>query len=687
MARSQRLASRRLLGAAIALTLVGAMAGCNTPAAGDAEETVEVTETTPGGTLTTMALGPVQTWDPQRISSRSDAAFAGRVFARALTAYQHGPDAAAQVTLTGDLATDTGSADENLTVWTFTLREGVKWQDGSLLTCEDVKYGISRAFATDELTGGPNYAVAYLDVPKTPEGVSVYLGPYAEDPEDKKVAAGQKAFDKAVVCDGQDLTIRLSEPVADFAGMVSTPSFAAYKESVDKGAGSTFTVFSAGPYTLSGAWTPDRGGTFVRNPHWTAASDPIRMALPDQISYREGLEPQDAAQRIIADEEANTFAVALDTAPPAMQEQIAAAEPLSERSVNPLNGLVDYLAPNFSSAVMKHAQIRTAFALATDRSAYVDALGGPTTAAEATSILSRAVRSTMPDAGQSADPTGTPSPTETADPDPAETDPGEATETATADATGEPTDAASAKATDEATGEPTEDTEPTPTSDTATSDTATTDSATTDTATTGTEAEETPGAASSEVEQAKALLAGAARDAKLTLPVPVRVAYRSSPTMDSAMEALQAGWTQAGFDVELQPVAEEYFATISDAERAKETDVFWSNWAADWNSASTVLPPLFDSRINISKAGSGRNYGYFVDEKVDAAMSAAMSIADSRARDEAWFDIDTSLRSRGAYVALAERKSMHVAGSSVVNLVAHPALGGLVDLAVAGVDE
>lgn len=109
-----------------------------------------------------MALGPVETWDPQRISARTDAAFAGRVFARTLTAYQHGSDDQSQVTLTGDLAVDTGAADRTLRVWTFTIRDGVKWQDGSPLTCADVKYGISRSFATETITGGPNYAYSTL---------------------------------------------------------------------------------------------------------------------------------------------------------------------------------------------------------------------------------------------------------------------------------------------------------------------------------------------------------------------------------------------------------------------------------------------------------------------------------------------------------------------------------------------
>ena len=45
-----------------------------------------------GGTLHAIALGPVVTWDPQRIGSRDDIAFAGRVFARTLTAYAPNTD-------------------------------------------------------------------------------------------------------------------------------------------------------------------------------------------------------------------------------------------------------------------------------------------------------------------------------------------------------------------------------------------------------------------------------------------------------------------------------------------------------------------------------------------------------------------------------------------------------------------
>ena len=48
----------------------------------------------------------------------------------------------------------------------------------------------------------------------------------------------------------------------------------------------------------------------------------------------------------------------------------------------------------------------------------------------------------------------------------------------------------------------------------------------------------------------------ALQESGLTLPVKVRVAYRSTPTSDKALAALVNGWEEAGFAVQLQPIAE-----------------------------------------------------------------------------------------------------------------------------------
>jgi peptide/nickel transport system substrate-binding protein len=538
---------------------------------------------TDGGTLHALTLGPVTTWDPQRIASRDDRAFAGRVFARTLTAYAPSTDPDDQARLVGDLATDTGTPGKDLKTWSFTLRDDVKWQDGSALTCADVAYGISRTFATDVIGGGPTDALAVLAIPRQMDGTSTYAGPYATG---AAAAAGQAAFDKAVTCKDQTITFTLSAPLSDFNELVSQPAFGPVKKSEDRRDAGGYDVFSAGPYMLQGTWSAGKGGTFVRNPAWSQDSDPVRKAHPDVIRFQEGLDTQAVAQQVMADGDTGRYSVALGSAPPAIQQHITAVQSLQERSVNPGTGVVDYLVPNLRSEVFADEKVRQALAAATNRDAYVTAIGGVTAAEPSRSLIP----ASLP-AAHDADPIGT-----------------------------------------------------------------------------GTKGD---------VARAKALLT----EAKKTGPVPFTVAYRSNPTADKAMAALVAGWRLAGFEPTTKPVTDDYFTQISDPKAATGIDLFWSNWAPAWASASTILPPLFDSSINITKVGPGRDYGYWDDPKLNQTMAAVQGIADRGERESAWAGIDEDLLLRGAYIGLAERKALYVAGSDVRNLSANAVGGGVVEFA------
>ncbi|MDF2093381.1 ABC transporter substrate-binding protein [Knoellia sp. 3-2P3] len=570
--------TRRLLGAVGALVAPALAAGCSAVSFDQAGGTDE-------GTLTAVSLGPAATWDPQRMTSQKDMAFAGRVFMRTLTAFPAGADAAEQSRLVGDLATDTGRPSKDLRTWSFTLRDGVSWQDGSPVTCEDVRYGVARSFAEPIATEGLNYPLAALDLPRKADGSATYRGPWSGGG-----GSGAKAFDKAVSCKGRTITFRLTEPRADFSQMVSLAPFAPYKKSADKREASKHAVFSNGPYLLKGGWDEGTGGTFERNPHWQQASDPVRRPTAARIRYQEGVEAQTATQHIMADDDENRRAVALDSAPPAMQHSITSSDGLRSRSVNPRLALVDYLAVNVARGPLTKAEARQALAVATNREGYVTALGGPTAATPAYSVVGGAVPehpgSDLLEAG--------------------------------------------------------------PRGNTAV---------------------------------ARALL----RDSGLTLPVRLRVAYRSTPTADKAMAALENGWEAAGFDIALQPVEKDYFAAVSSPGRTRESEVIWANWAADWPSASTVLPPLFDSRINLSAAGSGRDYGRFSDDKANARMTEIQGVRDRTRREQAWAELDSSLVRAGVYVPLVQHRALFTAGSEVTGLAANEALGGWVDLARVGV--
>lgn len=536
------------------------------------------------GELTVLSLGPVATWDPQRMSTPQDIAFAGRVFLRTLTAFPAGVDAAAQRAVVGDLATDAGTPDRDARVWRFTLRDGVKWQDGSTVTCEDVRYGVSRSFAEPNASEGLNYPTAYLDIPRKADGASIYEGPATSD------SKARAAYDRAVSCDGSTVVFRLSTSMTTFNQVVASPAFAPVKKDQDEGESAPYAVFSNGPYRLDGAWDASSGGTFVRNPQWDKANDPVRKALPGSIRYVEGTESQTAVQEVLGDGPAHRQTVTLDSAPPAMQQHVLSDSTLRSRSANPNAQFVDYVAPNMARGVMAKPAVRKALALSTNRAGYVAALGGPSAASPTESLIGPALPGHRDQSGA---------------------------------AGGSTTGAAASRA--------------------------------------------------------------ALHESGVTLPVPIRVAYRSTPTADKAMAALSNGWQDGGFAVTLQPITDDYFATISAPGQATKTDVFWANWAPAWPSAETVLAPLFDSRINLTAGGAGRDYGRFADAAVNAEMTRIGTLTDPAEQASAWSALDQSLAERGVFVALAQRKALYVAGSKVTGLSANEALGGFVDLAGIGV--
>ena len=265
-------------------------------------------------------------------------------------------DATEGATPVPDLATDTGQSNEDATEWSFTLKDGPKWQDGQPITCEDFKYGVSRTFATDVITGGPNYIIGYLDVPEDADGSSVYKGPYTGE--------GQAEFDKAVTCDGNTITYRFKKPWPDFPlAIAALRAFDPYRADQDKGDQSDLAVFSNGPYMLDGEWNEDSGGTFVRNPEWDGAEDTNREANPDSFVFQIGIEPEIIIDRLIADEGDDQNAITTRNVTPAQYPQITGD--VAARAVNFESPFSNYLVPNFNRVT--NLKVRQALAAATNR--------------------------------------------------------------------------------------------------------------------------------------------------------------------------------------------------------------------------------------------------------------------------------------------------------------------------------
>jgi peptide/nickel transport system substrate-binding protein len=323
-----------------------------------------------GGTIYILNNG--EQWnrvDPQRAYTGEDLAFFGATIYRGLVSFTYSEDVDTANQLTPDLATDTGTPNADATEWKFTIRDGVTWQDGSPVTCEDVKYGISRTFANDVISEGPTYQVAYLDIPAEDDPNSTFLskyhGPYHGD--------GQDLYDKAVSCDGKTITFKLKQSVPDFnyattLGMFPVPKDADTGEKYDGAQ-----AVSNGPYKID-SYTTGNGGKMilVRNDNWDPASDPIRKAYPDKWEVDFGIDRQIMDQRLMASAGNDAYAIQYGNVQP---ENLATifADPQTPnpqyagRASSEYDAYTYYIWVNVQK--VKNVKIRQAMAVALDRQA------------------------------------------------------------------------------------------------------------------------------------------------------------------------------------------------------------------------------------------------------------------------------------------------------------------------------
>ncbi len=574
---------RRSFIAGLATTAVLAtISACGSSSSTSGSSSAAAATGTKGGTLYVLSGTATEHWDPQRVYVGVNIEYGNRMFTRTLVSWGPVTSDTEVAKLAADLATDTGKVSEDGKTWTFTLKDGVKWEDGKDITADDVKYGVSRTFAVDVITGGPNYAIAFLDIPDDPAGGSAYKGPYAK--------TGQDLYDKAVTVSGKSITFKLKQSVMDFNNTVTMTAFAPFRQDKDLGDKSNYQIFSNGPYKLEGMWTAEKGGTFVRNDQWSEATDTIRKAYPDKVIWDESLTPETLYERLIADQGTDKNAITYDPAPTTALANVTTASGRNSIVASPYTR---YLVPNYKSKVMSNDKARQALALATDRSAYVTAAGGSQVAVATNSLINPnlpAFPNTPLPAGEKGDPA-----------------------------------------------------------------------------------------------KAKELLQASG----LTLPVKISVTYRKRDDLDKAFAGLKLGWDAAGFETELVAIpAKTYYSTLQAPESASKYDVYWAGWGADYPSASTVIPPLFDSRINVTAGGPGQDYGYFADPEFHAKIDAANKIADMTAREKAWGDLDKDLTSKYyACIPLIDDKFVFVHGSNVQGVFVNGTYTGYYDMATAWVKQ
>ncbi|RSS41125.1 ABC transporter substrate-binding protein [Streptomyces sp. WAC08241] len=331
-----------------------------------------------GGELKFIGSQEADSWDPQRGYYGFVWDFA-RYYTRQLVTFKAEPGAAS-TELVSDLATDTGKVSADGLTYTFTLKDGVTWEDGKPITSKDIKYGIERIWAQDVISGGPIYLQQVLD----PKGE--YKGPYKDTSADK---LGLKAIETP-----DDKTIVFKLPVAngDFLQMLAMPAASPVRQDKDTKSKYGLKPFSSGPYKWE-SYTPNKSIKLVRNDKWDAKSDTVRKALPDKISVTFTTNADDMDNRLIEGEydlDINATGVGAAARQKVLQQHKGNID-------NPQTGFIRYAV--FPQTVIDNVECRKAIIYAADSKSLQTARGGPQAGGDiASNMLPPAIKGADPKA-------------------------------------------------------------------------------------------------------------------------------------------------------------------------------------------------------------------------------------------------------------------------------------------------
>jgi peptide/nickel transport system substrate-binding protein len=285
---------------------------------------------------------------------------------RTLVMYKPVPGTAGTA-LVPDLATDTGKATEGGKTWAFTLRPGTTYSDGTPIVCADVKYAISRTFATDVITGGPSYPIQYLDVATDAKGNPLYTGPYKK--------TGQAAFDKAVNCssDNRTITFHLKYAKPDFNYAMSYPISSPVPAAKDTGDKMDLAPLSEGPYMVA-SYKVKSSMELVRNPKWSASNDSVRTNYPDKIIMKFGVSEDVRDQIFLKDTQKN----AINYDAMQLQNNISfwGSAASKTRGLNVYDPYTSYAAYNVSKGHLDCLEVRKALFFAYPYDAIIKLNGG-----------------------------------------------------------------------------------------------------------------------------------------------------------------------------------------------------------------------------------------------------------------------------------------------------------------------
>ncbi|MEW2359537.1 ABC transporter substrate-binding protein [Spirillospora sp. NPDC029432] len=320
-----------------------------------------------GGTLKMATSSDIDSTDPGNMYYAWANNFT-RLYSRMLLTYpaKPGPDGFKPVP---DIAEGLGTSNADKTEWTYKLKRGLKYEDGSEIRAEDIKYAVARTFDRGVLRNGPSYFSNLLDA-------KGYKGPFKDKNLDN--------FKGVTTPDDHTVVFHLNAPFAEFNELVTfSGQTTPVPQDKDKGERYGLHPFSSGPYKWEADYQPNKGGALVRNANWDQATDPNRKQLPDRIELLAGMNADELDNQLLSGQ----IHVALEGT--GVQDNgrktLLSSADHRKNADNPPGGFHWYMPIN--TKVIDNVECRKAIVYATNRDSLWRAYGGDVGGELATSIM------------------------------------------------------------------------------------------------------------------------------------------------------------------------------------------------------------------------------------------------------------------------------------------------------------
>ncbi|WP_026248295.1 ABC transporter substrate-binding protein [Streptomyces sp. LaPpAH-108] len=345
-------------------------------AMGTAQDSVgpakEVPGARQGGTIQVYQESDFSHLDPGQIYV-SDAGLLSKLLYRGLTTYVE--DDKGDQTVVGDLATDPGKSSDGGKTWTFKLKDGIKDQNGHVITSADIRHSIERLY-DPFLTDGPTYIQQWLSGAGT-KYRKAYAGPYKG-----------KHLPASVLDTPDDKTVifHFLEPHTDAPQALAMAAYSVVPEKTDTKQKYDQAPVATGPYKVA-SYKSGKDLELVRNPSWDAKTDPLRHQYVDGFNIEFNHAKDDQTKTILADRGDAKNAIMFTGQIDATQlQKITTNKSVMKRTVQGYAPYVWQL--NFNMDRIKDKRIRDAIALAIPATAAARADGGIYGGDPATSLMS-----------------------------------------------------------------------------------------------------------------------------------------------------------------------------------------------------------------------------------------------------------------------------------------------------------